>query len=1216
MARSRAAELRDLVARRQAALGTFNIVLFGRTGAGKSSLVEAFTRGDGSSVSPGDSDWTTKVTDVNWERGPGCRFWDTPGTNGWGRTVSREKLEAEACAAVEVADIVLLCFDDQGQQQGEFDKIAAWVIEHGKPSIAVLNCRNQRWRLPQRVPYAEQRRTISKPIREHAGNIRDELARVGLLEVPVVTLSSQRALFGRATPPYVGPAGKSFASLRSEFGPDLLEHASNFPALSDLLVELLKNHARTIRLGMLERGASTALDGLEAMMGEFTKTCGVGLEQLEKLIATTFEVVGYPDEDERRLLDSEDGCSLLDDLETRRGGPFQQAEDGRFGQYVRRRLNAALGKLRTESMGRAEEHVIDAFERTAAIDAATLQESTYSEDRILRAGREVLEASAGYLKRELSLVAEDGRLDLECLLHEVGGVDGQAGRGMRWAGNAGIAAGILSGLAGAAVPIAIALSWTPFGWAAGAVAILGGIGSMLFGWLGRSARKKAAVKALKARRAALANVRKAVHATYDGFQAKVEAAAVRQGLKSASGLLLPTFHGALALHDTLGAVAQVRDRLGPARAQLRVKHSAQRAVATVAEALPRARFPDEPHASSLLWLGESWIEDPAGLRPPLSPSPRSTEAYQPGLFERLFSSFQIAFRVWKDPLRPGTGRDWFAELERDELLAKEAPDLFVALRAWCEGPRLQFAGDYSAGKSSFIKRLLVDDGQPVPEDLSVRGDPTTVQAAAYPWQDVLLVDTPGFQSSRSTDTKLATDVLPQAAALVVLLQPNLLVGDTRGLKRALRGDRSAGIAPKLDRTLFVINRADDLGLDPQDDPKGFRRAVERKRQELVVAMASRGIKVDPNRVLAMASDPFGMVGDRRDVDSRDYDAYRAWDGFDHFARAFREIRPQLLRNGCDRSVLEGGLAELAQEDRRRAEEHRRLAACSMQLRRVEQILRDGLAEGARLRAARAADFRRMTEDHAFGLLEGVIECDDEEELDGEAALLKEWWSDPAFGVEVERWQTVYVKEVDQLVERLERALERRLSSAGFRAAFPDLEETNEIDGLEPGGGGWVRTLLKVVEAPLKGANRDLVYRVVKFFGGKFKPWGAIKLTRSVVKVGGIIAVVGVVLDVGDAVMFYKREAKREAARKQLRDLVQGSAEELIKLYTQPDESLGGPITYLAARMGAIGDRADEIRAGQDAGQRSLNAVRELRGRIEAHSKAAWTLLGHPSEEEV
>jgi hypothetical protein len=258
----------------------------------------------------------------------------------------------------------------------------------------------------------------------------------------------------------------------------------------------------------------------------------------------------------------------------------------------------------------------------------------------------------------------------------------------------------------------------------------------------------------------------------------------------------------------------------------------------------------------------------------------------------------------------------------------------------------------------------------------------------------------------------------------------------------------------------------------------------------------------------------------------------------------------------------------------------------------------------------------MTEDHAFGLLEGVIECDDEEELDGEAALLKEWWSDPAFGVEVERWQTVYVKEVDQLVERLERALERRLSSAGFRAAFPDLEETNEIDGLEPGGGGWVRTLLKVVEAPLKGANRDLVYRVVKFFGGKFKPWGAIKLTRSVVKVGGIIAVVGVVLDVGDAVMFYKREAKREAARKQLRDLVQGSAEELIKLYTQPDESLGGPITYLAARMGAIGDRADEIRAGQDAGQRSLNAVRELRGRIEAHSKAAWTLLGHPSEEEV
>lgn len=36
----------DLIKRQRAALGTFNIVLFGRTGAGKSSLITAFTRSD------------------------------------------------------------------------------------------------------------------------------------------------------------------------------------------------------------------------------------------------------------------------------------------------------------------------------------------------------------------------------------------------------------------------------------------------------------------------------------------------------------------------------------------------------------------------------------------------------------------------------------------------------------------------------------------------------------------------------------------------------------------------------------------------------------------------------------------------------------------------------------------------------------------------------------------------------------------------------------------------------------------------------------------------------------------------------------------------------------------------------------------------------------------------------------------------------------------
>ncbi len=74
-------------------LSAFNIVFFGRTGAGKSTLLSAFGELDGTAVSQGESDWTKNVQTIVWE---GCRFYDTPGINGWGGRDSRENLEARA----------------------------------------------------------------------------------------------------------------------------------------------------------------------------------------------------------------------------------------------------------------------------------------------------------------------------------------------------------------------------------------------------------------------------------------------------------------------------------------------------------------------------------------------------------------------------------------------------------------------------------------------------------------------------------------------------------------------------------------------------------------------------------------------------------------------------------------------------------------------------------------------------------------------------------------------------------------------------------------------------------------------------------------------------------------------------------------------------------------------------------------------------------------
>ena len=142
-------DLRHHLDHERDALGSFNIVFFGRTGAGKSTLMSAFGELDGEYVSPGPSDWTTGVHHVQWHD---CRLFDTPGINGWGRTESRENLEATARRAVETADIVLLCFDSQNQQAMEFAKIASWIRNYGKPALAVLNVRNSEMAAPGTRP--------------------------------------------------------------------------------------------------------------------------------------------------------------------------------------------------------------------------------------------------------------------------------------------------------------------------------------------------------------------------------------------------------------------------------------------------------------------------------------------------------------------------------------------------------------------------------------------------------------------------------------------------------------------------------------------------------------------------------------------------------------------------------------------------------------------------------------------------------------------------------------------------------------------------------------------------------------------------------------------------------------------------------------------------------------------------------------------------------
>jgi len=63
-------------------------------------------------------------------------------------------------------------------------------------------------------------------------------------------------------------------------------------------------------------------------------------------------------------------------------------------------------------------------------------------------------------------------------------------------------------------------------------------------------------------------------------------------------------------------------------------------------------------------------------------------------------------------------------------------------------------------------------------------------------------------------------------------------------------------------------------------------------------------------------------------------------------------------------------------------------------------------------------------------------------------------------------------------------------------------------------------------------SRDMVYKTVKFFGGKFKPWGAVKAAKFINKLGPILAGTGTILDI---FLTMKEEKDREKHEQQLRE---------------------------------------------------------------------------------
>lgn len=113
----------------------FTITVFGKTMAGKSTLMEVLREGDGSSIGKGTQRTTRDVRSYPWKR-TGIKFYDVPGIAS--AKCGGEEDSKIAFEAVEYADLVLFLITDDSVQPEEAEWLSK-IRKKGKPVVCILN---------------------------------------------------------------------------------------------------------------------------------------------------------------------------------------------------------------------------------------------------------------------------------------------------------------------------------------------------------------------------------------------------------------------------------------------------------------------------------------------------------------------------------------------------------------------------------------------------------------------------------------------------------------------------------------------------------------------------------------------------------------------------------------------------------------------------------------------------------------------------------------------------------------------------------------------------------------------------------------------------------------------------------------------------------------------------------------------------------------------
>ena len=226
--------------------------------------------------------------------------------------------------------------------------------------------------------------------------------------------------------------------------------------------------------------------------------------------------------------------------------------------------------------------------------------------------------------------------------------------------------------------------------------------------------------------------------------------------------------------------------------------------------------------------------------------------------------------------------------------AEQTAKLAAAWNEHAERDKVEvtFLGPYSSGKSTLLRRLIVDGGGQVPEWLTVSGRRETFELNAVDVGELTFTDAPGFAAGNELHDELAHDALALSDAFLLVVPPQLLTTDREVIGSVLsggyfHGHPNTGVDAA---TIAVVAQADSMGVDPEDDVDGMRRLAERKRTELRAQLdEAAGIALHGLQTFSVAADPYEAQARQAQPQRSAFDPYREWDGIADLAAALAAL---------------------------------------------------------------------------------------------------------------------------------------------------------------------------------------------------------------------------------------------------------------------------------------------------------------------------------------